>query len=163
MSAYLIDQIPDERLARLMARRCASRGILVTFADCAPFLSTLPLEYDELRHALVRLLTVPGGPLVARDDTPCGTLRTNLLWTYADKPVDALTLSDIGLGAEVSGVEEHIDLTRVKNLVVCEVTYSLDRAERLPWWPHAKDLLERGVCRNFTDVMLAGVPDGGEP
>ena len=163
MSSYLIDRIPDDRLPSLTPRLLGEHTVLVTLADCAPFLSTFPLEYDELRHALVRLLTVPGGPLVARDDTPCGTLRTNLLWTYSDKPVDALTLSDIGLGAEVSGVEEHIDLTRVKNLVVCEVTYSLDRAERLPWWPHAKALLERGVCRNFTDAMLAGVPEGGEP
>ena len=159
MSSYLIDRIPDDRLPSLMPRLLGEDTVLVTLADCAPFLSTFPLEYDELRHALVRLLTVPGGPLVARDGTPCGTLRTNLLWTYSDKPIDALTLSDIGLGAEVCGIEERIDLTRVKNLVVCEVTYSLDRAERLPWWPHAKYLLELAVWRNCGDTMLAGLPE----
>lgn len=159
MSSYLIDRTPDDRLPSLTPRLLGKHTVLVTLADCAPFLSTFPLEYDELRHALVRLLTVPGGPLVARDGTPCGTLRTNLLWTYSDKPVDALALSDIGLGAEVSGVEEHIDLTRVKNLVVCEVTYSLDRAERLPWWPRAKSLLEHAASCNCGDTMLAGLPE----
>ena len=159
MRSYLIDRIPDGRLPSLTPRLLGKHTVLVTLADCAPFLSTLPLEYDELRHALVRLLTVPGGPLVARDGTPCGTLRTNLLWTYSDKPIDALTLSDIGLGAEVCGIEERIDLTRVKNLVVCEVTYSLDRAERLPWWPYAKDQLEHAASRNCGDTMLAGLPE----
>ena len=157
MSAYLIDQIPDERLARLMTRRCASRGILVTFADCAQFLTTLPLECDELRHALVRLLTVPGGPLVSRDGTPHTALRTSLLWIISYKSFDGLTLDDIGMGTDAFGNEEHIDLARVRYLVEHEVTCSLERAKRQPWWSYAKALLELAVWHHLVDVMLAGV------
>ena len=163
MSAYLIDQIPDERLARLMARRCTSRGILVTFADCAPYLTTFPLECDELRHVLVKLLTVPGGPMVSLDGTPRRVPRASLLWIISYKPFDALTLSDIGLGAEVCGIEEHIDLARVRYLVEHEVTRSLERAKRQPWWSYAKALLELAVWHHLVDTMLAGIPDGGEP
>ena len=158
MSAYLIDQIPDERLARLMARRCTSRGILVTFADCAPYLTTFPLECDELRHALVRRLTVPGGPLVYHDGTPRRVPRTRLLWIISYKSFDALTLDDIGMGTDAFGNEEHIDLARVRYLVEHEVTCSLERARRQPWWSHAKDLLELAVWHHPVDVMLAGVP-----
>ena len=158
MSAYLIDQIPDERLARLMARRCTSRGILVTFADCAPYLTTFPLECDELRHVLARLLTVPGGPLVAHDGTPRRVPLTSLLSFISYKPFDELALDDIGMGTDVCGNEEHLDLARVKYLVEYEVTRSLERARRQPWWSHAKDLLELAVWHHPVDTMLAGVP-----
>lgn len=158
MSTFPIDLIPDERLARLAARRSTSRFVMVTLEDCAPFLTTLPLECDELRHALVRLLTVPDGPLVSRDGTPRAAPLTNMLWTIPDKPFDMLTLSDIRLGTGVCYNVAHIDLARVKYLVEFEVTCSLEEAERLPWWPHAKDLLERVVRRNHGDTMLAGVP-----
>ena len=163
MSAYLIDQIPDERLARLMTRRCASRGILVTFADCAPYLTTFPLECDELRHVLVRLLTVPGGPLVSHDGTPRRVPRTRLLWIISYKSFDELAPDDIGMGTDVCGKEEHLDLARVRYLVEYEGTRSLERARRQPWWSHAKDLLELAVWHHPVDTMLAGVPDGGEP
>ena len=163
MSAYLIDQIPDERLARLMARRCASRGILVTFADCAPYLTTFPLECGELRHVLVRLLTVPGGPMVSLDGTPRRVPRASLLWIISYKPFDALTLDDIGMGTDAFGNEEHIDLARVRYLVEHEVTCSLERAKRQPWWSYAKDLLELAVWHHPVDTMLAGAPEGGEP
>ena len=163
MSAYLIDQIPDERLARLMARRRTSRALLVTFADCAPYLTTFPLECDELRHALVRLLTVPGGPLVSRDGTPLRVPRARLLWIISYKPFDALALDDIGMGTDVCGNEEHIDLARVKHLVGFEASCALERAKRQPWWSYAKDLLELAVWHRPVDTMLAGVPEGGEP
>ena len=163
MSAYPIDQIPDERLASLMTRRRASRALLVTFADCAPFLATLPLECDELRHVLVRLLTVPGGPLVSRDGTPRRVPRARLLWIISYKPFDALALDDIGMGTDVCGNEEHIDLARVKHLVGFEASCALERAKRQPWWSHAKDLLELAVWHHPVDTMLAGLPEGGEP
>ena len=163
MSAYLIDQIPDERLARLMARRRTSRALLVTFADCAPYLTTFPLECDELRHALVRLLTVPGGPLVSHDGTPRRVPRSRLLWIISYKPFDALALDDIGMGTDVCGNEEHIDLARVKHLVGFEASCALERAKRQPWWSYAKDLLELAVWHRPVDTMLAGVPEGGEP
>lgn len=158
MSAYPIDQIPDERLARLMARRRTSRAILVTLEDCAPFLTTSPLECDELRHALVRLLTVPGGPLVSHDGTPRRVPRTRLLWIISYKSFDELAPDDIGMGADGWGNEDHIDLARVKCMVGCEVTYSLERAKRLPWWLRIRDLLELAVWRRLGDTMLAGVP-----
>ena len=163
MSAYLIDQIPDERLARLMTRRRTSRALLVTFADCAQFLTTLPLECDELRHALVRLLTVPGGPLVAHDGTPRRVPRASLLWIISYKSFDELAPDDIGMGTDGWGNEEHIDLARVKHLVEYDVTCALERARRQPWWSYAKDLLELAVWHHPVDTMLAGVPDGGEP
>ena len=163
MRTFPIAQIPDEDLPRLSPRRLGQDSVLVTFADCAPYLTTFPLECDELRHVLVRLLTVPGGPLVSRDGTPHAALRTSLLWIISYKSFDALTLSDIGLGSEVCGIEEHIDLASVKYMVGCEVTYSLERARRQPWWSHAKDLLELAVWHHPVDTMLAGVPDGGEP
>ena len=158
MSSYLIDQIPDERLARLMARRCTSRGILVTLADCAPYLTTFPLECDELRHVLVRLLTVPGGPLVSHDGTPRGTRMRDLLWHVADKHPDALTLTDIGLWAKFDDTMKPGDLDHVRHLVGLGVTHRLITASWQPWWPHAKDLLERVVWRNSGDTMLAGLP-----
>ena len=158
MSAYLIDQIPDERLARLMARRCTSRGILVTFADCAPYLTTFPLECDELRHVLVRLLTVPGGPMVSLDGTPRRVPRTRLLWIISYKSFDELAPDDIGMGTDGWGNEEHIDLARVRYLVEHEVTCSLERARRQPWWSYAKALLELAVWHHLVDVMLAGFP-----
>ena len=163
MSTYLIDRIPDERLARLMTRRRTSRAILVTFADCAPFLTMFPLACDELRHALVRLLTVPGGPLVSHDGTPRRVPRTRLLWIVSYKSFDELAPDDIGMGTDGWGNEEHIDLARVKYLVEYEVTRSLERAKRQPWWSHAKDLLELAVWHHPVDTMLAGIPDGGEP
>ena len=163
MSAYLIDQIPDERLARLMARRRTSRALLVTFADCAPYLTTFPLECDELRHVLVRLLTVPGGPMVSLDGTPRRVPRASLLWIISYKSFDELAPDDIGMGTDAFGNEEHIDLARVKYMVGCEVTYSLERAKRQPWWSYAKALLELAVWHHPVDAMLAGVPDGGEP
>ena len=163
MSAYLIDQIPDERLARLATRRSSSRFVMVTLEDCAPFLTTFPLECDELRHALVRLLTVPDGPLVSRDGTPRAAPLTDMLWTVSDKPLDTLTLSDIRLGTGVWYNVAHIDLARVKYLVEYEVTYSLELAERQPWWPHARYLLETAARHNCVDAMLAGIPEGGEP
>ena len=163
MSTYLIDQIPDERLARLMTRRRTSRALLVTFADCAPFLTTLPLECDELRHALVRLLTVPGGPMVSLDGTPLRVPRARLLWIISYKPFDELALDDIGMGTDASGNEERIDPARVRYLVEYEASCALERAKRQPWWSYAKDLLELAVWHHPVDVMLAGVPDGGEP
>ena len=163
MSSYLIDRIPDDRLPSLMPRLLGEDTVLVTLADCAPFLSTFPLEYDELRHALVRLLTVPGGPLVSHDGTPRGVPRTRLLWIISYKSFDELAPDDIGMGTDGWGNEEHIDLARVRYLVEYEVTCALERARRQPWWSYAKDLLELAVWHHPVDVMLAGVPDGGEP
>ena len=66
MRTFPIDQIPDEDLPRLSPRRLGRHGVLVTFADCAPYLTARPFQLDELLIVLVRLLTVPGGPLVDR-------------------------------------------------------------------------------------------------
>ena len=159
MSSYLIDRIPDDRLPSLTPRHIGEHTVLVTLADCAPFLSMRPFSPDELRHALVRLLTVPGGPLVALDGTPCGTLLVDLPWCVADKPPDALTLADIGMWAEFADTAKPDDLDHVRHLALVEVLYRLSLAKKLPWWPHAKSLLERAVGRNCGDTMLAGLPE----
>lgn len=157
MSAYPIDRIPDERLARLATRRSTSCFVMVTLEDCAPFLTTCPLECDELRHALVRLLTVPDGPLVHSDGTPRAAPLTSMVWTVSDKPLDTLTLSDIRLGTGVCYTVARINLARVKYLVEYEVTDSLEQAKRLPWWPRIRDLLEGVVWCRRGDAMLAGL------
>ena len=158
MSSYLIDRIPDDRLPSLTPRLIGQHTVLVTLADCAPFLTALPLECDELRHALVRLLTVPGGPMVSLDGTPCRVPRTRLLWIISYKSFDELELDDIGMGADVRGDGERIDLARVRHLVGFEATCSLERAKMQPWWPYARDLLELAVRHHPVDTMLAGVP-----
>ena len=163
MSAYLIDQIPDERLARLMARRRTSRALLVTFADCAPFLTARPFQLDELLIVLVRLLTVPGGPLVSGDGTPLVPRLRSLPWSVADKPADAIALADIGLWLELDATARPDDLDHMRDWVNLGVTHRLMTISWQPWWPHAKDLLERAVRRNCGDTMLAGLPAGGEP
>ena len=159
MSSYLIDQITDDRLPSLTPRLIGKHTVLVTLADCAPFLSMRPFSRDELWNVLVRLLIVPGGPLVARDGTPCGTRLVDLPWCVADKPPNALTLADIGMWAELVATVKPDDLYHVRHRALVEVIYRLSLAEKLPWWPHAKCLLERAVRRNCGDTMLAGLPE----
>lgn len=159
MSSYLIDRIPDDRLPRLSPRCLGRRVVLVTLADCAPFLSMRPFSADELWSVLVRLLMVPGGPLVARDGTPCGKLLVDLPWRVANRPPDALALDDIGLWAEFDDTAKPKDLDHVRHLALIEVLYRLSLVKQLPWWPHARDLLERAVWRNCGDPMLAGLPE----
>ena len=157
--SYAIDQISDEALLRLSPRRPGARDGLVTLASCAPVMATLPLDTDELWRVLVRLLTVPGGLLVSRDGTPVGAPLTSLPWHIADRPFNALTLDDIGLWFSVGYHVEHTSLAYVKRLVEYGVARSLSLVKQLPWWPHAKDLLERAVWRNRGDTMLAGLPE----
>lgn len=159
MSSYLIDRIPDDRLPSLTPSLIGEHTVLVTLADCAPFLSMRPFSCDELWSVLVRLLMVPGGPLVARDGTPCGTLLVDLPWRVADKPPNALTLADIGMWAEFADTAKPDDLDHVRHLALVEVLYRLSLAKQLPWWPRAKSLLERAVGRNCGDTMLAGLPE----
>ena len=157
--SYAIDQIPDEALRRLAPRRPGARDVLVTLAACAPVMATMPLETDELWSVLVRLLMAPGGPLVSRDGTPCGTLLADLPWRVANKPPDALTLADIGMWAKFDDTAKPNDLDHVRRRALIEVLYRLSLVKQLPWWPHAKDLLERAVWRNRGDTMLAGLPE----
>lgn len=159
MSSYLIDRTPDDRLPSLTPRLIGEHTVLVTLADCTPFLSIRPFSRDELWSVLVRLLMVPGGPLVARDGTPCGTILVDLPWCVADKPPDALTLADIGMWAEFADTAKPDDLDHVRHLALVEVLYRLSLAKKLPWWPYAKSLLERAVWRNCGDTMLAGLPE----
>lgn len=159
MSSYLIDRIPDDRLPSLTPRLIGQHTVLVTLADCAPFLSMRPFSCDELWNVLVRLLMAPGGPLVARDGAPCGALLVDLPWCVADKPPDALTLADIGMWAEFADTAKPDDLDHVRHLALVEVLYRLSLAKKLPWWPRAKSLLERVVGRNCGDTMLAGLPE----
>ena len=159
MRTFPIEQIPDEDLPRLSPRRLGRHDVLVTFADCAPYLTARPFQLDELLTVLVRLLTVPGGPLVDRDGTPCGTLLADLPWRVANKPPDALTLADIGMWAKFDDTAKPNDLDHVRRRALIEVLYRLSLVKQLPWWPHAKDLLERAVWRNRGDTMLAGLPE----
>ena len=156
---YAIDQIPDDRLPSLTPRLIGQHTVLVTLADCAPFLSMRPFSPDELWSVLVRLLIAPGGPLVARDGTPCGTLLVNLPWRVASKPPDALTLADIGMWAEFDDTKKPNDLYHVRRRALIEVLYRLSLVKQLPWWPRAKSLLERAASRNCGDTMLAGLPE----
>ena len=157
--SYAIDQIPDDRLPRLTPRLLGEHTVLVTLADCAPFLTSQPLSLDELWNVLVRLLMVPGGPLVARDGTSCGMLLVDLPWRVADKPPDALTLADIGMWAEFDDTVKPNALDYVRHRALVEVIYRLSRVKQMPWWPHARDLLGRGVRRHLGDTMLAGLPE----
>ena len=163
MRTFPIAQIPDEDLPRLSPRRLGRHGVLVTFADCAPFLTARPFQLDELLIVLVRLLTVPGGPLVSGDGTPLVPRLRSLPWSVADKPADALALADIGLWLELDATARFDDLDHMRDWVNLGVTHRLMTASWQPWWPHARYLLEWGVWRNCGDTMLAGVPDGGEP
>ena len=158
MRTFPIEQVHDEGLPRLSPRRLGQDSVLVTFADCAPYLTARPFQLDELLIVLVRLLTVPGGPLVSGDGTPRGTRMRDLLWHVADKHPDALTLTDIGLWAKFDDTMKPGDLDHVRHLVGLGVTHRLITASWQPWWPHAKDLLERVVWRNSGDTMLAGLP-----
>ena len=159
MSSYLIDRIPDDRLPSITPRLIGKHTVLVTLADCAPFLSMRPFSPDELLIVLVRLLMVPGGPLVARAGTPCGTRLVDLPWRVANKPPDALTLADIGMWAKFDDTAKPNDLDHVRRRALIEVLYRLSLVKQLPWWPHAKYLLERAVWRNRGDTMLAGLPE----
>ena len=159
MSSYLIDRIPDDRLPSLTPRLLGEHTVLVTLADCAPFLSMRPFSPDELWSVLVRLLTVPGGLLVARDGTLVGAPLTSLPWRIADRPFNALTLDDIGLRFSVGYHVEHTSLAYVKRLVEYEVACSLALGKKQPWWPYAKDLLEHAASRSFGDTILAGLPE----
>ena len=157
--SYAIDQIPDEALRRLAPRRPGARDVLVTLADCAPVMATMPLETDELWRVLTRLLTVPGGLLVSRDGTLVGAPLPSLPWRIADRPFNALTLDDIGLWFSVGYHVEHTSLAYVKRLVEYGVARSLALGKKQPWWPYAKDQLEHAASRNCGDTMLAGLPE----
>ena len=163
MRTFPIDQIPDEGLPRLSPRRLGRHGVLVTFADCAPYLTARPFQLDELLVVLVRLLTVPGGPLVSGDGIPLVPRLTRLPWSVADKPADALALADIGLWLEFDATAGTDDLDHMRDWVNLGVTHILMTISWQPWWPHARCLIERAVWRNSGDTMLAGVPEGGEP
>ena len=159
MSSYLIDRIPDDRLPSLTPRLLGKHTVMVTLADCAPYLTARPFQLDELLIVLVRLLMAPGGPLVARDGTPCGTLLADLPWRVANKPPDALTLADIGMWAKFDDTAKPNDLDHVRRRALIEVLYRLSLVKQLPWWPRAKSLLERAAGRHCWDTMLAGLPE----
>ena len=157
--SYAIDQILGNSLPRLSPRRFGQRIVLVTLADCAPFLSTQPLELDELRTVLVRLLTVPGGPLVSLDGTPLGTLLVDLPWHVEDKSIDELTLSDIGIGAKFDTAAMLYDQRQVMGRAMFVAAFELMLAKQQPWWPRVESLLEHAASRNCWDTMLAGLPE----
>lgn len=157
MRTFPIDQIPDEGLPRLSPRRLGRHGVLVTFADCTPYLTARPFQLDELLIVLVRLLTVPGGPLVSSHGIPLVPRLTRLPWSVADKPADALALADIGLWLEFDATAGTDDLDHMRDRVNLGATHMLMTISWQPWWPHAKDLFELFVCHNFADTMLAGL------
>ena len=159
MRTFPIEQVPDDDLPKLSPRCLGQHSVLVTLEDCAPFLTSQPLQLDELWSVLVRLLTVPGGLLVARDGTLVGAPLTSLPWHIADRPFNALTLDDIGLWFSVGYHVEHTSLAYVKRLVEYGVARSLALGKKQPWWPYAKDLLEHAASRNCGDTMLAGLPE----
>lgn len=164
MSTYLIDQTPDESLPRLVARLRGCGIVLATLADCAPFMTTLPLDTDELWRVLTRLLMVPGGPLVASDRTPGTPYLTDLIWRVAGRSEDTITLADISLCAVFADGMGYVNLRHVGQRVGFEAMYALSQAYRLRWWPRATRLLETAAAgRNCGDAMLAGAPEGGEP
>ena len=164
MSTYLIDQIPDESLPRLVARLRGCGIVLATLADCAPFMTTLPLDTDELWRVLTRLLMVPGGPLVDSDRTPGAPYLTDLLWHVAARSEDTITLADISLCAVFAEGMGYVNLHHVGQRVGFEAMWALSQAYRLRWWPRATRLLETAAARrNCGDTMLAGAPEGGEP
>lgn len=165
MSTYLIDQIPDESLPRLVARLRGCGIVLVTLADCAPFMTTLPLDTDELWRVIARLLTVPGGPLVDSDRTISAPYLTDLLWHVAARSEDTVTLADISLCAVFADGMRYVNLRHVGQRVGFEAMYALSQACRLRWWPRATRLLETAAAarRSCGDAMLAGAPEGGNP
>ena len=163
MRTFPIDQVPDEDLPKLSPRRLGRHGVLVTLADCTPFLTAQPVRRDELYVVLVRLLTVPGGPLVSSAGKPLMPRVVSLPWRVADRPPDERTLDDIGLGLELDATARFDDLDNTRSWVNLGVAHRLMTISWQPWWPHARYLLERAVRRNCGDAMLAGLPEGGEP
>lgn len=163
MRTFPIDQIPDESLPRLVARLRGCGIVLATLADCAPFMTTSPLEADELWHVLTRLLMVPGGPLAASDGTLVAPYLTDLLWHVAARSEDTATLADISLVAVFADGMGHVNLHHAEQRVGFEALCALAQAYHLRWWPHARRLLETAARRNCGDAMLAGVPKGDEP
>lgn len=163
MSTYLIDQIPDESLPRLVARLRGCGIVLATLADCAPFMTTSPLDTDELWRVLARLLTVPGGPLVDSDRTPGAPYLTDLLWHVAARSEDTVTLAYIRLVAVFADGMGYVNLHHAEQRVGVEAMRALSRAYQKRWWPHARRLLETASSHNCVDAMLAGAPEGGEP
>ena len=159
MSTYLIDRMPDESLPRLVARLRGCGIVPATLADCAPFMTTLPLETDELWRVLTRLLTVPGGPLVDSDRTPGAPYLTDLLWRVAARSEDTVTLADVSLCAVFADGMGYVNLHRMEQRVGVEAMWALSQACRLRWWPRATRLLETAAAsRGCGDAMLAGVP-----
>ena len=164
MNTYPIDRIPDESLPRLVARLRGCGIVLATLEDCAPFMTTLPLDTDELRRVLTRLLMVPGGPLVSSARTPSAPYLTDLLWHVAARSEDTITLADISLCAVFADGMRYVNLHHVEQRVGFEAMYALFQAYRLRWWPRATRLLETAAARrNCGDTMLAGAPEGGNP
>lgn len=163
MRTFPIEQVPDEDLPRLSPRLLGRHGVLVTLADCAPFLTARPLRRDELYVVLFRLLMVPGGPLVSSAGKPLVPNVVSLPWRVADRPPDELKLDDIGLWLELDATARSDDLVNMRRLVDLGVAHRLLTISCQPWWPHARYLLEKAVRRNFGDTMLAGLPEGGEP
>ena len=158
MRTFPIEQVPDDDLPKLSPRCLGQHSVLVTLEDCAPFLTSQPLQLDELWSVLVRLLIVLDGPLVSSNGTPRGTRMRDLLWHVADKHPDALTLTDIGLWAKFDDTMKPGDLAHVRHLVGLGVTHRLITTSWQPWWSHAKDLLELAVWHHPVDAMLAGLP-----
>ena len=163
MRTFPIDQIPDESLPRLVARLHGCGIVLATLEDCAPFMTTLPLDPDELWRVLTRLLMVPGGPLVASDGTLVAPFLTDLLWHVAARSEDTVTLANIRLVAVFADGMGYVNLHHAEQRVGLEAMCALSRAYRMRWWPHARRLLETAARHNCGDAMLAGAPEGGEP
>ena len=163
MRTFPIDRIPDESLPRLVARLHGCGIVLATLEDCAPFMTTLPLDTDELWRVLTRLLMVHGGPLVASDGTLVAPFLTDLLWHVAARSEDTTTLANIRLVAVFADGMEYVNLHHAEQRVGLEAMRALSRAYRLRWWPRARRLFETAARRNCGDAMLAGAPEGGNP
>ena len=157
MKTFPIDRIPDESLPRLVARPRGCGIALATLADCAPFMTTLPLDTDELWHVLTRLLMVPGGPLVASDGTLVAPFLTDLLWHVAARSEDTTTLAHISLVAVFADGVGYVNLHHAEQRVGLEAMYALFQAYRLRWWPRTRRLFEIAARHNCVDPMRAGL------
>ena len=157
MNTFPIDQMPDESLPRLVARLRGCGIVLATLEDCAPFMSTSPLDADELWRVLTRLLMAPGGPLVASDGTLVAPFLTDLLWHVASRGEATITLADISLVAVFADGMGYVNLHHAEQRVGFEAMCARAQAYRLRWWPRTRRLFEIAARHNCVDPMRAGL------
>ena len=161
-----IDRIRSEALPRLVPhRRPGSLHLvaLVSLRDCAPFLGTWPPDANEVAAVVTRLLLVPGGPLVLEDGQTtrlrrlarrCAAFGCTRIWMSGLY----LVCYDGDLVSEPSHVPQPISRAHRAALV-----RTVRHTMKWRYWASdafVEALLETPVR---ADVMLAGLPEGGEP